>query len=85
MDAAHEHVVLDLDGRDRVLVEQLSEHDEPVLEKGVALRRRKVRSACYGGDAREPRPGTAQHFASRWLQCVVWLCGVLKRRGAGQR
>ena len=70
VDARHEAVVLDLDGRDIGLVEQLSEHDEPVLEEGVALRRRQVRRAC-GDGAREPRPGQAH--------CVV--CS--KRRGSG--
>ena len=46
VDAAHEPVVLDLDGRDIGLVEHRTEHDQPVLEEGVALRRRQVRGAC---------------------------------------
>ena len=70
VDAAHELVVLDLDRRDRGLVEQLSEHDQSVLEEGVALRRRQVRGPRDGG-AREPRQGQAH--------CAV--CS--KRRGAG--
>ena len=71
MDAAHEAVVLDLDGRDRGLVEQLSEHDQSVLEEGVALRRRQVSRGPRDGGAREPRQGQAH--------CAV--CS--KRRGAG--
>ena len=82
-DARHEAVVLDLDGRDRGLVEKLSEHHQSILEEGVALHRRQVRGACYDDDAGEPRPGTAHSTAG----CSVWCeaCGVLKRRGAGQR
>ena len=54
VNARHELVVLDLDRRDRVLVEQLSEHDQSILEEGFALRRRKVRGPGGGGSAREP-------------------------------
>jgi hypothetical protein len=70
VDARHEPVVLDLDRRDRGLVEHRTEHDQPVLEEGVALRRRQVRGPRDGG-AREPRQGQAH--------CAV--CS--KRRGAG--
>ena len=73
VDAAHEPVVLDLDGRDRGLVEQLAEHDEPVLEEGVALRRRQVRRACYSDDD----AGAQHHVAVAAEQSM--------RRGAGQR
>ena len=64
VDAAHEPVVLDLDRRDVRLVEQLAEHHQPVLEEGVALRRRQVRGP-RGDGAREPRPGTAHHLSLR--------------------
>ena len=69
VDARHEPVVLDLDGRDRGLVEQLSEHDQPVLEEGVALRRRQVRGRARRRRTRATtRPGA--------------LCGVLKSGAA---
>ena len=72
-DARHEAVVFHLDLRDRGLVEQLAEHDEPVLEEGVALRRRQVRRACYSDDD----AGAQHHVAVAAEQSM--------RRGAGQR
>ena len=71
VDARHEPVVLDLDRRDRVLVEQLSEHHQSILEECVALRRRQVRGPRGGDGAREPRPGAARHFRVRF-GCSVW-------------
>ena len=78
VNTAHEPVILDLDRRDVRLVEHLAEHDEPVLEERVALRRRQVRGPCGGDGTREPRPGTSHHTASAArhaeLEPVDWRC-----------